>query len=378
MEADRFEEAMEGYEKSSIKVLTSLSILNFGQTLIFTIGLTICMVMSGLDVMSGKQTIGDFVMINALLMQLAIPLNFFGFIYREVSQGLVDLNSLISILAINPEIKDKDNAKSLKIDSGQISFNNVSFYYNKKRNILKSIDFNIPPGTSLAIVGPTGAGKSTISRLLFRFYDINAGSITIDSQDIRDVTQDSLRGKIGIVPQDTVLFNDTIEYNIRYGKIDASKEEIETVIDQSQLRDFINTLPDGINTVVGERGLKLSGGEKLRVAIARALLKNPPIIVLDEATSSLDTLTEKEIKDSLVNLSKKQTTLIIAHRLSTVVSADKILVLNKGELVEEGDHKSLLKKKGLYSDMWLTQQDIAKAEETLKKVKPEYKKLLNK
>jgi len=378
MEADRFESAMEGYEKSSIKVLTSLSILNFGQTLIFTIGLTVCMVMSGMDVMSGTQTIGDFVMINALLMQLAIPLNFFGFIYREVSQGLVDLNSLISIMSINPEIKDKVNASPLKINSGQISFNNVSFYYNKKRNILRSIDFNIPQGSSLAIVGPTGAGKSTISRLLFRFYDITSGSIKIDSQDIRDITQDSLRRQIGIVPQDTVLFNDTIEYNIKYGKIDASKEEVETVIDQSQLREFINSLPDGLNTIVGERGLKLSGGEKQRVAIARAILKNPRILVLDEATSSLDTLTEKEIKDSLVNLSKKQTTLIIAHRLSTVISADKILVLNKGELVEEGDHKSLLKKNGLYSDMWFTQQDIEKAEETLKKVKPEYKKLINK
>ena len=378
MEADRFESAMEGYEKSSIKVLTSLSILNFGQTLIFTIGLTVCMVMSGMDVMSGTQTIGDFVMINALLMQLAIPLNFFGFIYREVSQGLVDLNSLISIMSINPEIKDKVNASPLKINSGQISFNNVSFYYNKKRNILRSIDFNIPQGSSLAIVGPTGAGKSTISRLLFRFYDITSGSIKIDSQDIRDITQDSLRKQIGIVPQDTVLFNDTIEYNIKYGKIDASKEEVETVIDQSQLREFINSLPDGLNTIVGERGLKLSGGEKQRVAIARAILKNPRILVLDEATSSLDTLTEKEIKDSLVNLSKKQTTLIIAHRLSTVISADKILVLNKGELVEEGDHKSLLKKNGLYSDMWFTQQDIEKAEETLKKVKPEYKKLINK
>ena len=378
MEADRFESAMEGYEKSSIKVLTSLSILNFGQTLIFTIGLTVCMVMSGMDVMSGTQTIGDFVMINALLMQLAIPLNFFGFIYREVSQGLVDLNSLISIMSINPEIKDKLNARPLKINSGQISFNNVSFYYNKKRNILRSIDFNIPQGSSLAIVGPTGAGKSTISRLLFRFYDITSGSIKIDSQDIRDITQDSLRRQIGIVPQDTVLFNDTIEYNIKYGKIDASKEEVETVIDQSQLREFINSLPDGLNTIVGERGLKLSGGEKQRVAIARAILKNPRILVLDEATSSLDTLTEKEIKDSLVNLSKKQTTLIIAHRLSTVISADKILVLNKGELVEEGDHKSLLKKNGLYSDMWFTQQDIEKAEETLKKVKPEYKKLINK
>ena len=378
MEADRFESAMEGYEKSSIKVLTSLSILNFGQTLIFTIGLTVCMVMSGMDVMSGTQTIGDFVMINALLMQLAIPLNFFGFIYREVSQGLVDLNSLISIMSINPEIKDKVNASPLKINSGQISFNNVSFYYNKKRNILRSIDFNIPQGSSLAIVGPTGAGKSTISRLLFRFYDITSGSIKIDSQDIRDITQDSLRRQIGIVPQDTVLFNDTIEYNIKYGKIDASKEEVETVIDQSQLREFINSLPDGLNTIVGERGLKLSGGEKQRVAIARAILKNPRILVLDEATSSLDTLTEKEIKDSLVNLSKKQTTLIIAHRLSTVISADKILVLNKGELVEEGDHKSLLKKNGLYSEMWFTQQDIEKAEETLKKVKPEYKKLINK
>ena len=377
MEAQRFDNAIANYEKASIKVLTSLAILNFGQTLIFTVGLTICMLMSGYDVMLGKQTIGDFVMINALLMQLAIPLNFFGFIYREVSQGLVDLKSLLFVMSSSPEIKDKQNAKLLKINNGEVCFDNVSFFYNKKRNILNSINFIIPAGNSLAIVGPTGAGKSTISRLLFRFYDVSSGSIKIDSHDIRDVTQDSLRKQIGVVPQDTVLFNDTLEYNIKYGRIDATRKEIEDVIEQSQLKDFINSLPDGLNTQVGERGLKLSGGEKQRVAIARTLLKEPPILVLDEATSSLDTLTEKEIKNSLIKLSKKQTTLIIAHRLSTVISADKILVLNKGIIVEEGDHKSLLKKNGLYSEMWFTQQDIAKAEETLKKVKPEYKKLVN-
>jgi len=377
IEEKRFDDAMAGYEKASIKTLTSLSFLNFGQTAIFTIGLTLCMVLSGLEVKAGDQTIGDFVLINALLMQLAIPLNFFGFIYREISQGLTDLNSLFSVLKIEPEINDKENAISMKFNKAEINFKNVSFSYDGKRKVLDNIDFNIPSGSSLAIVGPTGAGKSTISRLLFRFYDVTKGRILINGKDIRDISQASLRKNIGIVPQDTVLFNDTVSYNLRYGKVGSSEKEIWKVAEQAQLSELIKTFPDGMNTVVGERGLKLSGGEKQRVAIARTLLKNPPILVLDEATSALDTLTEREIKESLNDLAEKRTTIIIAHRLSTIVEANKILVLNKGNIIEQGTHKQLLRKKGLYADMWSTQQTIKKAEATLKNVKPEYKKLLS-
>ena len=377
IEEKRFDDAMAGYEKASIKTLTSLSFLNFGQTAIFTIGLTLCMVLSGLEVKAGDQTIGDFVLINALLMQLAIPLNFFGFIYREISQGLTDLNSLFSVLKIKPEINDKENAVSMKFNKAEINFKNVSFSYDGKRKVLDNINFNIPSGSSLAIVGPTGAGKSTISRLLFRFYDVTKGRILINGKDIRDISQASLRKNIGIVPQDTVLFNDTVSYNLRYGKVGSSEKEIWRVAEQAQLSELIKTFPDGMNTVVGERGLKLSGGEKQRVAIARTLLKNPPILVLDEATSALDTLTEREIKESLNDLAEKRTTIIIAHRLSTIVEANKILVLNKGNIIEQGTHKQLLRKKGLYADMWSTQQTIKKAETTLKNVKPEYKKLLS-
>ena len=378
IEEERFDEAMSGYEKASSKVLTSLAFLNFGQTAIFTIGLTICMLMSGIEVSNGNQTIGDFVLVNALLMQLSIPLNFFGFIYREISQGMIDLRSLFSVLKIEPEIKDKKNAIELSFDKTDIEFKNVSFSYDSKRNVLNKINFKIPSGSSLAIVGPTGAGKSTISRLLFRFYDVSSGSILVNGKDIRDITQVSLRKNIGVVPQDTVLFNDTIYYNLSYGKINADEKEIWEVARRAKLSELIKTLPDGMSTVVGERGLKLSGGEKQRVAIARTLLKNPPILILDEATSSLDTLTEKEIKVSLNNLAKKRTSIIIAHRLSTIVDADKILVFEKGKIIEQGTHIQLLKKKGLYADMWNTQQTIEKAEETLQNIKPEYKKLLRK
>ena len=377
IEEERFDEAMAGYELASIKTLTSLSFLNFGQTAIFTIGLTLCMVLSGLEVKVGDQTIGDFVLINALLMQLAIPLNFFGFIYREISQGLTDLNSLFSILKIKPEINDKKNAISMKFNNAEINFKDVSFSYDSKRKVLQNINFNIPSGSSLAIVGPTGAGKSTISRLLFRFYDVTTGNISINGKNLKDISQVSLRKNIGIVPQDTVLFNDTISYNLKYGKIGSSDKEIWKVAEQAQLSNLIKTFPEGMNTVVGERGLKLSGGEKQRVAIARTLLKNPPILVLDEATSALDTLTEREIKQSLNDLTEKRTTIIIAHRLSTVVEANKILVLDKGKIIEQGTHKQLLRKKGLYADMWSTQQTIKKAEATLKNIKPEYKKLLS-
>ena len=378
IEEERFDEAMSGYEKASSKVLTSLAFLNFGQTAIFTIGLTICMLMSGIEVSNGNQTIGDFVLVNALLMQLSIPLNFFGFIYREISQGMIDLRSLFSVLKIEPEIKDKKNAIEMSFEKTDIEFKNVSFSYDNKRNVLNKINFKIPSGSSLAIVGPTGAGKSTISRLLFRFYDVSSGSICVNGKDVRDITQVSLRKNIGVVPQDTVLFNDTIYYNLSYGKINADEKEIWEVARRAKLSELIKTLPDGMSTVVGERGLKLSGGEKQRVAIARTLLKNPPILILDEATSSLDTLTEKEIKVSLNNLAKKRTSIIIAHRLSTIVDADKILVFEKGKIIEQGTHIQLLKKKGLYADMWNTQQTIEKAEETLQNIKPEYKKLLRK
>jgi len=377
IEEKRFDESMSGYEQASIKTLTSLSFLNFGQTAIFTIGLTLCMVLSGYEVMSGEQTIGDFVLINALLMQLAIPLNFFGFIYREISQGITDIKSLFSILKIKPEITDKSDALPMDCNEAEITFNDVSFSYDGKRKILDNINFTIPSGTSLAIVGPTGAGKSTISRLLFRFYDVSKGCIIINGKDVRDITQGSLRKNIGIVPQDTVLFNDTILYNLKYGKISSNEDEIWDVADRAQLSKLIKSFPEGMNTLVGERGLKLSGGEKQRVAIARTLLKNPPILVLDEATSALDTLTEREIKESLSSLAQKRTTIIIAHRLSTVVGANNILVIDKGKIVETGTHKQLLRKKGLYADMWSTQQTIQKAEEMLKNVKPEYKKLLS-
>ena len=377
IEESRFDDAMFGYEKASVKILTSLAFLNFGQTAIFTIGLTFCMVLSGLEVQAGNQTIGDFVLINALLMQLAIPLNFFGYIYREISQGLTDLKSLFSILNVKPEINDSKGAVSMKFKKAEISFENVSFSYDGKRKVLDKINFSIPSGSSLAIVGPTGAGKSKISRIIFRFYDTTSGRILVNGKDIRDITQISLRRNIGIVPQDTVLFNDTISYNLKYGKIDANEKEILYIAKKAQLDKIIKNFPEGMKTIVGERGLKLSGGEKQRVAIARTLLKNPPILILDEATSALDTLTEREIKDSLKSLAKERTTIIIAHRLSTVVDADKILVLDKGKIIEQGTHNQLIKKRGLYADMWSTQQTIKKAEETLKNIKPEYKKLLS-
>ncbi len=376
IEAKLFDKAMEGYERATIKIWTSLAWLNFGQTLIITVGATICMAISGLSVISGDQTVGDFVLVNALLMQLAIPLNFFGFIYREIRQGITDLSSLLEVMKINPEIVDGHDAKGLKIKGGEIKFRNVSFSYEKDREILQNLSFTINSGTSTAIVGPTGAGKSTLSKLLFRFYDVTEGSILLDDQDIRNITQNSLRKNIGVVPQDTVLFNDTIRYNIKYGRLDASDDDIYKVIDQAQLTDFISDLPEGLDTIVGERGLKLSGGEKQRVAIARTLLKSPPILILDEATSALDTLTESEIKGAFDNLSQKRTSLIIAHRLSTVIGTDNIIVLQRGKIVEEGNHKELLKKDGLYADMWSSQQAIEKAEETLKNIKPEYKKLI--
>ncbi len=366
LEANRFGESMARYEKAATKVWTSLAWLNFGQAVIMGLGMVACMLLSVYAVQAGEQTLGDFVMINALLMQLFVPLNFIGFIYREIRQGFADLEEMFKLLGVDQEIKNKPNAKELEVLQGEIAFDGVAFHYDKERQILKNVSFNVPAGKTVAIVGPSGAGKSTISRLMFRFYDVIQGAIHIDGQDLRDVTQKSLREHVGMVPQDTVLFNETIAYNIRYGRPDATDEEVEQAAEMAQIGDFIRNLPDGFKTEVGERGLKLSGGEKQRVAIARTLLKAPPILILDEATSALDTQTEREIQAALDIVSRDRTTMVIAHRLSTVVSADEILVLQAGEIVERGTHKVLLKQKGLYQQMWSRQREATEAEEKLR------------
>lgn len=368
MEAKRFDSSMAEYEGAAVRVWTSLAWLNIGQTVILTIGMAACMILSAIAVQNGTQTIGDFVMINALLIQLAIPLNFIGFVYREIKQGLADIEEMFALLEVDAEIKDKPDAKALEIKDGSIRFENVVFSYDQNRLILKGIDFEVPAGRTVAIVGPSGAGKSTISRLLFRFYDVTSGRVLIDGQDVRDVTQKSLRATIGMVPQDTVLFNDTVSYNIRYGRVDASEEEVMEAARMAQIADFIKTLPDGFATEVGERGLKLSGGEKQRVAIARTILKAPPILLLDEATSALDTHTEREIQSALDVVSQNRTTLVIAHRLSTVIDADEIIVLEKGQIAERGKHSDLLEKKGLYASMWDRQREATEAEERLRAV----------
>ena len=366
MEADRFDASMARYEKAATRTWTSLGWLNFGQTLIFSIGMLICMVLSALAVQRGEQTIGDFVLINMFLMQLSIPLNFIGFVYREIRQGLTDIEEMFRLLEIDAEIKDKQDVPKLAVADGAISFKNVDFFYDPERPILKDVSFDVPAGKTVAIVGPSGAGKSTISRLLYRFYDIQSGSITIDDQDLRDVEQESLRDAIGMVPQDTVLFNDTIAYNIQYGRIDASRDEVVKAAERAQIGDFIERLPQGFDTQVGERGLKLSGGEKQRVAIARTILKAPPILVLDEATSALDTQTEQEIKAALDVVSQNRTTVVIAHRLSTVIDADEIIVLEAGKIAERGTHAKLLKKEGLYASMWNRQLEASEAERRLR------------
>ena len=368
MEAERFDGAMERYQNAAIRIWTSLAWLNIGQILIFTIGMTICLMMSGAAVMRGEQTIGDFVLINALLMQLSIPLNFIGFVYREIRQGLIDIEAMFDLLNVPPEIVDKDDAKVLQVSGGAIRFEDVSFHYEAARPILKGISFEVPSGKTVAIVGPSGAGKSTISRLLFRFYDVTAGRITIDGQDVRDVTQDSVRAAIGMVPQDTVLFNDTIAYNIRYGRRGVSDAEVEAAARTAQIGDFVASLPDGYRTEVGERGLKLSGGEKQRVAIARTVLKAPPILILDEATSALDIHTEREIQAALDTVSAGRTTLVIAHRLSTIIHADEIIALDDGVIVERGTHDELLRHNGLYASMWNRQRQAAEAAEILREV----------
>ncbi|WP_455479765.1 ABCB family ABC transporter ATP-binding protein/permease [Bartonella sp. B23] len=371
LEAHRFDSSMKNYEKAATKIWTSLSWLNFGQALIFGIGMAILMLMSAYEVLYETQTLGDFVFINTLLIQLSIPLNFIGSIYRDVRQGLTDIEAMFDLLDIQQEIVDKSDAKPLMVSRGTIRFNKVKFSYDPNRQILKDIDFEVPGGKTIAIVGPSGAGKSTISRLLFRFYDVDAGSITIDGQDIRDVTQKSLREAIGMVPQDTVLFNDTIAYNIFYGRPTATDKEMRKAAEMAQISKFVEMLPEGFQSMVGERGLKLSGGEKQRLAIARTLLKAPPLLILDEATAALDTATEQEIQQALDIVSRGRTTLIIAHRLSTVINADEILVLKNGRIIENGMHAELLLKKGLYASMWNKQLEASKAEEKLRKMHEE-------
>ena len=356
IEADRFDNAMKSYEDSAVKARASLSVVNIGQGAIIAIGLFLIMGMAGEDIASEKMSIGDFVVVNTFLLQLYLPLNFLGFVYREIRQSLLDIGRMFALVDEMPDIVDKENACDLDVHSGKIEFKNIKFSFGN-RVILKNLSFVVNPGHKVAIVGPTGAGKSTISKLLFRFYDPSSGIISIDNQNIKDVTQSSLRSNIGVVPQDTVLFNDTIKYNIAYSKPRASIEEINNAAKLSSIDRFIANLEIGYDTIVGERGLKLSGGEKQRVAIARALLKNPKIFIFDEATSALDSKTEKSIEKSLKKLSNKNTTLVIAHRLSTIIDADKIIVLENGIIAEQGSHKELIKKNGLYAEMWLRQQE---------------------
>jgi ABC-type transport system involved in Fe-S cluster assembly fused permease/ATPase subunit len=367
-EAQRYDKSMARYEEASTRAYTSLAVLNAGQAVIFTFGLAAAMVMCAYEIQAGTKTVGDFVLINAMMIQLYQPLNFMGMVYREIKQAVTDIELMFSLLSREPEIKDVPGAAALNVTNGTIRFEDVRFAYEPERGILKGISFDVPAGKTVAVVGPSGAGKSTISRLLFRFYDLAGGRILIDEQDIARVTQASLRQAIGMVPQDTVLFNDTIRYNIRYGRWEASNSEVEEAARLAQIDGLIRLAPKGYETEVGERGLKLSGGEKQRVAIARTILKAPPILVLDEATSALDSHTEKEIQDALERVSKGRTTLVIAHRLSTIVGADEIIVLDQGEIVERGTHFALLAANGLYASMWNRQREAEEAREKLARV----------
>jgi len=360
-EADRYDGAMRQYEVAAVKTGQSLSFLNFGQALIITSGLIIVMVMAAMGVQRGVLTVGDFVMVNAYMIQITMPLNFLGTVYREIRQSLVDMGSMFALLGQPTEVKDKPGAPDLVITGGEVVFDAVEFSYDAERPILKGISFTVKPGQRIALVGPSGSGKSTVGRLLFRFYDVLGGAVRIDGQDLRDVTQDSLHAQIGVVPQDTVLFNDTVHYNIAYGRPEASEAEVIAAARAAKIHDFILSLPDGYATTVGERGLKLSGGEKQRVGIARTLLKNPPILLLDEATSALDTQTERDIQDSLLAMGEGRSVITIAHRLSTIADADEIIVLEAGRIVEHGTHDQLLVNGGRYAAMWARQSSEEEA-----------------
>jgi ATP-binding cassette, subfamily B, heavy metal transporter len=364
-EARRYDAALQAYERAAVRSETTLTLLNLGQGTIMASGLVTIMMLAARGVAATEMTVGDFVLVNAYLIQLYTPLNFLGMVYRNIKQSLTDLEQMNALLAVKPEIEDRPGAPALIVGRGALAFRRVDFRYDHRRPILSEVDFRVPPGATMAIVGPSGAGKSTIARLLFRFYDVDAGSIEIDGRDIRAVTQQSLRHAIGVVPQDTVLFNDTIYYNITYGRPGATRADVEEAARHAHIHDFITALPDGYRTMVGERGLKLSGGEKQRVAIARVILKAPKILVFDEATSALDTKTEREIQASLAEISAGRTTLVIAHRLSTIVEADEILVLDNGRIVERGHHRELLARGRVYAAMWARQQEAAQREAAL-------------